>query len=110
MSTLWGYRYIDTVVSLCYYYNIMKKITISELDRVAIAINLKKVLGQVKSIIKKIEDDNITDDILTQLLAVKGGASRGCKEIISKGIMPNIYQYSPEELDKALNIIFKIDG
>jgi DNA-binding FrmR family transcriptional regulator len=88
----------------------MNKIKISESDRKAIAMNLKKVLGQVNSIMEKVQDDNITDDILTQLLAVKGGASRCCKDIIAKGIMPNIHKYSQKELDGALNMIFRIDG
>lgn len=88
----------------------MNKIKISETDRKTIAINLKKVLGQVNSIMEKVQNDNITDDILTQLLAVKGGASRCCKDIITKGIMPNINKYTQKELDGALSILFKIDG
>lgn len=88
----------------------MNKIKINETDRKAIAMNLKKVLGQVNSIMERVKDDNITDDILTQLMAVKGGASRSCKDIIAKGIMPNIHKYSQKELDGALNMIFRIDG
>ena len=88
----------------------MNNIKISEIDRKAIALNLKKVMGQVNSIMEKVQNDNINDDILTQLLAVKGGASRCCKDIIIKGIMPNIHKYSQKELNEALNILFKIDG
>jgi DNA-binding FrmR family transcriptional regulator len=74
-----------------------------------IATATKKVIGQLQSILLVIEEDRVNDSTFNQLLAVKGGASRICKEIISKGVLANIQSYTPQELDHALDIIFKLD-
>lgn len=87
----------------------MNKIDIKETERKAILNNLKKVQGQIKAIVDKVEANDINDGIFTQLLAIKGGASRACKDLISKGVLPNIKSYSAKELDQALSIILMLD-
>jgi DNA-binding FrmR family transcriptional regulator len=88
---------------------IMNQIKLKPDDKKAIATSTKKVIGQLQSILTIIEEDRVTDSTFNQLLAVKGGASRICKEIISKGVLANIQAYSPQELDHALDIIFRLD-
>jgi DNA-binding FrmR family transcriptional regulator len=87
----------------------MNEIKISPQHKKEIITATKKVIGQLQSILLVIEEDKITDATFNQLLAVKGGASRICKEIISKGVLANIANYTPQELDHALDIIFKLD-
>jgi DNA-binding FrmR family transcriptional regulator len=87
----------------------MNEIKISPQHKKEIITATKKVIGQLQSILLVIEEDKITDSTFNQLLAVKGGASRICKEIISKGVLANITNYTPQELDHALDIIFKLD-
>ncbi|GAB4144196.1 MAG: hypothetical protein OHK0017_02480 [Patescibacteria group bacterium] len=86
----------------------MRKINIQAEERERIVILLKKIIGQLQSISNLVENDKITDQTLVQLLAVKGGANNVCKEIISKGVLGNIQDYTVEELDQALSIIMKL--
>ncbi len=86
----------------------MQKIIIDEKGRKELATSVKKIIGQLNSVVSNIEHDNISGQTFTQLLAVKGGASRICKDIISKGVLTQLDKYSKEEIDKALDIIFKL--
>jgi|GEM_PF-5616016 len=84
-------------------------IPLSDKDVKELVIAVKKVIGQLQSVLLTISENKVTDQTFTQLLAVKGGASRVCKEIISRGVLQHINRYSKEELDQALNVIFKLD-
>jgi DNA-binding FrmR family transcriptional regulator len=86
----------------------MHKIKLSNEDRKNLIMAIKKIVGQLQSISLVIENDQISEQTFTQLLAVKGGASKVCKDIIAKGVLTQLQEYSPEELDNALNIIFKL--
>jgi len=86
----------------------MRVIPLDEKDRRELSISVKKIIGQLQSIGLIIENNKIDDQTFTQLLAVKGGASNICKEIISRGVLTQLDKYSSEELDRALEIIFKL--
>jgi len=86
----------------------MRVIPLDEKDRRELSISVKKIIGQLQSIGLIIENNKIDDQTFTQLLAVKGGASKICKEIISRGVLTQLDKYSSEELDRALEIIFKL--
>lgn len=86
-----------------------RPIKLSEEDRKHLEISIKKIIGQLQTLSSQVDGNMISDQTFIQLLAVKGGVSRVCKDIISRGVMANIKDYSPEELDKALDIIFKLD-
>jgi DNA-binding FrmR family transcriptional regulator len=87
----------------------MRKITLQPKDKKNVSISLKKIIGQLQSISEIVENDKITDQTFTQLLAAKGGVSRVCKDIIAKGVLNNLDKYSPEELEGALEVIFRLD-
>ena len=86
----------------------MHKITLTKEERQALVMSIKKIIGQLQSISLIIDNDQITEQTFTQLLAVKGGASKVCKDIIAKGVLTHIQEYSKDELDNALTIIFKL--
>jgi DNA-binding FrmR family transcriptional regulator len=86
-----------------------RTIQISASDIIELTTSVNRIIGQLQNISLVISENKITDQTFTQLLAVKGGASKICKEIISRGVLKHIDQYSMEELDQALNIIFKLD-
>ena len=86
----------------------MKKIVLSEKDKDDILVSLKKIIGQLNSIYKNIDQGNVNSQTFTQLLAVKGGASKVCKDIIGFGVLPVLDKYSKEEINQALDIIFKL--
>lgn len=101
--------YTYTIIEKNHYYFVyMRKIQLSEKDLEQLSRSLKKIRGQLDSIIKKVELGDVNEMTFAQLLAVKGGVSRVCKDIIVKGVVPHIQDYSPREIDGALNIIFKV--
>ena len=86
----------------------MTHIKLSTEERQALGISLKKIIGQLQSLNQIIEADKIDDKTFTQLLAAKGGISRVCKDIIAKGVLNQLSKYTPQELEYALDIIFKL--
>lgn len=86
----------------------MNDIILSQKDIDQLSISLKKIIGQLQSLSDQINEKKINNQTFVQLLAAKGGVSRVCKDIISKGILSNLSNYSKEELDNALNIILKL--
>lgn len=87
----------------------MAKLNLSEDQQKKIITSLKRISGQIKSIQNLVEDNNIDEGIFAQLLAVKGGASRVCKDIIMECVLGQIEKYSKAELEKAIEIILKLD-
>ena len=86
----------------------MKKIELDLAKRQELIIAIKKIIGQLQAISVNLENNKVTDQMLIQILAVKGGANKVCKEIISEGILKDIQNYNHGELDRALEIIFKL--
>jgi DNA-binding FrmR family transcriptional regulator len=86
-----------------------QKIKLTIEDRKELLLSMKKIIGQMNAVTTVIENNEVTDLTFNQLLAVKGGATRICKEIISKGVVPNFKNYSPQQIDQALNVIFRLD-
>ncbi len=87
----------------------MNQITLADKDKKTMITSLKRLNGQIQNIIKKIEGDQISDETFTQLLAIKGGTSRVCRDLIVKGVLANLKEYSQEDLEKAVDIILKLD-
>jgi DNA-binding FrmR family transcriptional regulator len=87
-----------------------QKINLTKDQRSELLVSMRKIIGQMSSIAKVIEDNKVTDATFNQLLAVKGGTTRICKEIIAQGIIPNLQHYSEKQINQALNVIFKIDS
>ena len=88
---------------------VSKTIKLTEEQAKSMVISCKKIIGQLQNIQTKIESKNLDASIFTQLLAVKGGASRVCKDIIAKGILTQLHKYNQQELEQALDIILKLD-
>lgn len=89
--------------------SVIHQIPLTDGDIKELNTAVKRIIGQLQSISLILTENKVTDQTFTQLLAVKGGASRICKEIISRGVLAHIDKYTMEELDQALNIIFKLD-
>ncbi|MBC7406161.1 MAG: metal-sensing transcriptional repressor [Candidatus Parcubacteria bacterium] len=88
---------------------VSKTIKLTDDQAKSMVISCKKIIGQLQTIQTKIESKNLDASIFTQLLAVKGGASRVCKDIIAKGILTQLHKYNQQELEHALDIILKLD-
>jgi len=86
-----------------------QKIKLPAEERKQLATALKKIIGQMNAVLELVEKNEVTDSTFNQLLAVKGGITRVCKEIIAKGVLPNLRNYTDKQIDNALNIIFRLD-
>lgn len=86
-----------------------KPIKLDKTDREVLIIAMKKIIGQMNAIQTTIEKNEVTDLTFNQLLAIKGGTNRICKEIIAQGVIPNLKNYNQQEINRALEIIFKLD-
>ncbi len=87
-----------------------QKINLTKEQRQELLLSMKKIIGQMNAISTVIEANQVTDNTFNQILAVKGGATRICKEIISKGVLPNLKNYSDKQIDQALNVIFRLES
>jgi DNA-binding FrmR family transcriptional regulator len=76
-------------------------------EKSLIAIN--KVIGQLETIKKDITNDNACDDTLVQILAIRGGISALGRNLVGKGILDCINEYSRDELELVIKNIFKLD-
>ena len=87
----------------------MKNIKLTQKDRTYLTTAVRRVIGQLRNVEKELQEDTVGDHTFTQLLAVKGGASKVCKEIISRGVIDHLQTYTRKEIDQALDVIFKLD-
>ncbi len=77
-------------------------------DKRQITIALKKIIGQLQTILSDVEGDHACDETLTQLMAVRGGVSRVGKDLIGLGILACMNKYTKEELQAAIEALYKM--
>jgi DNA-binding FrmR family transcriptional regulator len=63
----------------------------------------------LETIKKDILNDNACDESLIQVLAIKGGVSKIGRELIGKGILDCLDEYSKEELELVFKNLLKLD-
>jgi DNA-binding FrmR family transcriptional regulator len=86
----------------------MDHIKLKSEDKAAAVISLKRIIGQLQAIQLEIEEDEACDQTLTQILAARGGLARVGKDLVSKGILSCLTKYSREELERAMETMFKL--
>jgi DNA-binding FrmR family transcriptional regulator len=74
-----------------------------------ITIALKKIIGQLQTILSDVEGNHACDETLTQIMAVRGGVSRVGKDLIGMGILACMSKYTKEELQTAIEALYKMD-
>ena len=78
-------------------------------DKAKFAAGINKLVGQLETIKGDIMNDNACDDSLIQILAVKGGISKIGRELVGKGILECLSEYSKEELELIFKNLLKLD-
>jgi DNA-binding FrmR family transcriptional regulator len=78
-------------------------------EKKSLTISLKKIIGQLQTILSDIDGDHACDETLTQIMAVRGGVSRVGKDLIGMGILACMKKYSKEELQTAIEALYKMD-
>jgi DNA-binding FrmR family transcriptional regulator len=84
-------------------------IKLKQEDQRKLTIALKKIIGQLQTILCDIEENHACDETLTQLMAVRGGAARVGKDLIGMGILACMNKYTKEELQTAIEALYKLD-
>jgi DNA-binding FrmR family transcriptional regulator len=77
-------------------------------DKRKITISIKKIIGQLQTILSDVEGNHACDETLTQLMAVRGGVSRVGKDMIGLGILACMNKYTKEELQTAIEALYKM--
>ena len=81
----------------------------TDADKAKFSSGINKLIGQLETIKRDIENDNACDDSLIQILAVKGGVARIGQELVGKGILDCLGEYSKDELQLIFRNLFKLD-
>ena len=76
-------------------------------DKFRLAIN--KIIGQLETLKKDIDNDNTCDESLTQILAVKGGVESVGRNLVGKGILDCMQDYTRDELELVIKNLFKLN-
>lgn len=87
----------------------MKNFQIAVEDRKKIIQNINKIIGQLESIKREVEENEACEETFYLLLAAKGACNRVGKDMVNKGLLSCMSSYSQAELEKALDLLFKID-
>jgi DNA-binding FrmR family transcriptional regulator len=89
--------------------NVGKHFKHSDLDKQKFSSSINKLIGQLETIKSDIVNDNACDETLIQVLAIKGGVEKVGRELIGKGILDCLDEYSKEELELIFKNLFKLD-
>ncbi len=86
-----------------------KHFILSEKDKQTIVSSIKKIIGQLEAIKTDVQNDNACDETLVQIMAAKGGVESMGRNLVGKGILDCLNQYSREELELVVKNLFKLD-
>lgn len=87
----------------------MKNLTLSGDDRKKIIQNINKIIGQLESVKKDVEENHACLETLYLLMATKGAASRVGQDMLSSGVLKCMDKYSQKDIEKTIALIFKLD-
>lgn len=85
-------------------------LTLSEEDRKKAVTNLNRAIGQIKSVIKDLEEDHACEESLTQLQAARGSLGSQINKLIDKGLLSCLSEYPKEKISQILQKILRIQG
>jgi DNA-binding FrmR family transcriptional regulator len=85
-----------------------KHFILNEEDKRKMVLAINKIIGQLESIRTEVQNDDACDESLNQILAIKGGVEKVGRELIAKGVLDCLKDYSKEELDIIIKNLFKL--
>jgi DNA-binding FrmR family transcriptional regulator len=71
---------------------------------------LRRTEGQLRGIIKMIEDERSCEDVVTQLIAVRAAISRATEELISAHLDECLVKLPPEQVREQVSRAIKLLG
>jgi DNA-binding FrmR family transcriptional regulator len=87
----------------------MQNFKLGEEDKKYLIASINRVVGVLNSIKGDVEQDHACDESLTQLMACRGAVSRIAQEMIARGVLQCMEEYSHEELEQVITKMFKLD-
>lgn len=85
-----------------------KHFKFSDSEKVKFRSSVNKIIGQLEAINRDIQNDNTCDETLTQILAIKGGVESLGRNMVGKGLLDCLQDYSKDELEIIVKNLFKI--
>ena len=85
-----------------------KHFILTDEEKTKFKISINKIIGQLESLKKDIDNDNTCDESLTQILAIKGGVETVGRNLVGKGVLECLNNYSKSELELIIKNMFKL--
>jgi DNA-binding FrmR family transcriptional regulator len=85
-----------------------KHFILSDTEKQKLVTNINKIIGQLESIKRDISQNEACDESLTQILSIKGGVEKIGRELVGKGILECLTDYSTSELEVIIKNLFKL--
>ena len=85
-------------------------LSLSPEDRKKAIANLNRTIGQIKSVIKDLEEDHACEESLTQLQAARGSLTSQIGKLIDQGILSCISDYPKDKINQILKKVLKIQS
>lgn len=85
-----------------------KHFILEESDIKSFTTNINKIIGQLETIKKDLSTNSTCDDSLTQILAIKGGVESLGRNMVGKGLLDCLDDYSKDELELIIKNLFKL--
>jgi len=83
-------------------------LTLSEESRKKAVANLNRAIGQIKSVIKDLEEDHACEESITQLQAAKGAINSQIGKLIDDGILSCLTYYPQNKVNLVIKKILKM--
>ena len=85
-----------------------KHFLLEDKEKELIIRNINKIIGQLETIKEDVMAGNACDDSLVIILAIKGGLEKVGRELVGKGILNCLNDYSSDELELIIKNLFKL--
>jgi DNA-binding FrmR family transcriptional regulator len=86
-----------------------KHFILSDKDKQSTLSSINKIIGQLETVKKDVMANDACDETLIQIMAIKGGVESMGRNLVGKGILDCLTEYSREELELIIKNLFKLD-
>ena len=87
----------------------MAGMNLQEKDIKYLVANLNRLIGVLESAKRDIQENHACEETVSKIHAAKGAAARVGIELINRGVLSCLQDYSKEELEEAIKSMFKLE-
>jgi len=87
----------------------MGGMTLQEKDIKYLVANINRLIGVLESAKKDIVENHACEETVSKIQAAKGATGRVGRELINRGVLSCLQNYSKEELEEAVKLMFKLE-